>query len=106
MKDFVVDSESREIPAFRFVDDPLQEVFQIVNSDGDPLRTDLNGLISAEFRLPVATAERITQGSAAGGGWLQIRSANEDNEGGGWIRVFKPEGVLVMSYIVDTIIIK
>src|SRR5690625_7249879 len=59
IKDIVVDSESREIPAFRFVDDPLQEVFQIVNSDGDPLRTDLNGLISAEFRLPVATAERI-----------------------------------------------
>lgn len=103
IKDFVVDSESREIPAFRFVDDPLQEVFQIVNSDGDPLRTDLNGLISAEFRLPVATADRITQGSAAGGGWLQIRSANEDHEGGGWIRLLKPEGVSVISDIDDTI---
>lgn len=103
MRDFVVDSESREKPAFLFVDDPEKEVFQIVNSDGDPLRTNLNGLISAEFRLPVAVAERMTEEGAGGGGWLQIRSANEDHEGGGWIRLLEPEGVSVISDIDDTI---
>lgn len=103
VRDFVADSESREKPAFLFTDDPEQEIFQLLNPEGDPIRTNLNGLVSAEFRIPKAVAERITQNRESENEWLRIVSANSEHEGGGWIRLLQPEGISVISDIDDTI---
>lgn len=103
MRDFVADSESRETPAFTFTDDPEQETFHLLTPEGDPIRTNLNGLASAEFRISKAVAERISQHSDSEKEWLRIVSANPEHEGGGWIRLLKPEGMSVISDIDDTI---
>ncbi len=100
---FTADSESREIVQFVFDNDPENEIFTIRDDDGNPVRSDLHGIIKGEIRLPVGRAEALLEHQNTVNGWLTFTVVSEDHKGMGKVRLIEPEGVSIISDIDDTI---
>ena len=100
--EFLADNESREHVTFAFEGDPLGEDFQILGTEGEPIRSDLNGIISGYVRVPVERAEGIVRAQASDDGWLTIWATSDDHHGRGRVRLIEREGLSVISDIDDT----
>jgi hypothetical protein len=103
IRDFVVDSESREVVLFSFDRDPEREVMTLLNGAGEPKKTDLNGLIEGELRLPVHRANQIFQSQAPDDGWLSFRAESAGHSGLGRVKLVPPHGLSIISDVDDTI---
>ena len=100
---FAADSESREIVQFVFDNDPENEIFTILDEDGNPVRSDVHGIAGGEIRLPVGRAAALLEHQNAVNNWLTFTVVSEDHKGKGKIRLIDPEGVSIISDIDDTI---
>lgn len=103
IRDFVVDSESRETVLFSFDDDPQQEVFGILDDDGNYKRTGLNGFVDGEVRISKERVREITAAQNPADGWLTINAVSDGHPGTGRIKLIEPEGLSVISDVDDTV---
>ena len=100
---FAADSESREIVEFIFDRDPSSEMYLLRDSDGNPVRTNLNGVKEGEIRISAERAAELLEAQNSGDGWLTFSAVSDGHTGRGKIRLTEPEGLSVISDIDDTI---
>jgi len=101
--DFLADSESRQKVIFVFENDPMEEEFSILSSEGYMAQTDLNGVVEGYISLSKERAEELLKAQNSNGGWLKLRAASEEHTGTGYIQLIPSEGLSVISDIDDTI---
>ena len=101
--DFLADSESREVVSFEFDRDPDSQQFQLCDSGGHPLKSDLNGLIEGSLRLTYQQADRLLIAQGATHRWLSVRVTSNGHSGTGKVQLIAPDGISVISDIDDTI---
>jgi hypothetical protein len=101
MTDVLADSKWRRSVSLRFADDPEETVYRIVNSEGETPRTDRNGNIIGEIRIPVEDAvwmNDINDDKKVG-----VRATSNRYSGSGYVIFMQPEGLSVISDIDDTV---
>lgn len=103
IRDFVVDSESRQSVLFQFYRDPEREVFTLMNNGSEPLRTNLNGMVEGKFRLSALRAEQLLKNQPDEDGWLRIHAISHGHAGVGMVKLVPPDGLSVISDIDDTV---
>ncbi len=103
IRDFVVDSESREVVLFSFDRDPEREVFSLLDNYGEPKNTDLNGMVEGELRMPVHRVEQIMKSQNNMDGWMRLQAVSAGHSGFGMVKLVPPEGISVISDIDDTV---
>ncbi len=103
IRPFVADSESLERVEFVFDGDPAGERFRIENARGRYPRSDRNGRIEGQVRIPRARADEILAAQGSEDGWLTVHAVSREHTGAGRIRLIGPEGHSVISDIDDTI---
>lgn len=101
--DFLADSESREDVRLAFDSDPLNEDFHLTDSNGDPSKSDLNGLIEGTITLSQERADSLLKSQQSQDGWLSMNVTSKGHAGTGRVRLIAPEGISVISDIDDTI---
>ena len=97
LKDFVADDDSFEHVQFTFDRDSSGESYQLSR------RTDFNGLIEEEVKLPAAKAEELLGQQESKSGWLTLTAMSNGFKGVGRVKLIEPEGTSVISDIDDTI---
>ena len=102
VEDFFADSKSREKIQLQFNDDPAQQVFPLINRQGEN-KTDRNGLLIGDIRLPVEHAQILTDAQSAQNNELLFFVDSEDLRGQGIVRLLPDTGLSVISDIDDTI---
>lgn len=94
-QNFTDDSRSGQEIIIKFDSDPDDEPYQFPKSD-------LNGLIERDIRLPEAKARRLLEAQGESQ-WLTFKVVSEGHSGTGRVRLIEPEGLSVISDIDDTI---
>lgn len=102
VEDFFANSKSREKIQLKFNNDPDQQVFQLTNTGGNS-KTDRNGLLTGDIRLPIKRALILMKAQSTKHGWLQYTVVSEDLGGEGVVRLLPATGLSVVSDIDDTI---
>jgi len=103
MQTFIADSESREIVEFVFDQDPNRESFIIRDSAGNPIRSNIHGIVEGEIHLSTERALFLFDSQNSHDYWLTFSAISEEHMGRGKIRLINPEGTSVISDIDDTI---
>ena len=103
LRDIIADSKSRRTVTFRLPDDPDEHIFQIIDHEGESPRTDRNGLIRGELRIPAAIIGEIFDEIPSRGKWLEIEASTGRYSGTNHIQLIPPEGISVISDIDDTV---
>ena len=103
LRDIVADSKSRRTVTFRLPDDPDEHIFRIMDSEGEFPRTDRNGLIQGELRVPAEIVNRIFGENDSQNGWLKIKATTGRYSGSNHIQMIPSEGISVISDIDDTV---
>ncbi|EIC21601.1 Uncharacterized conserved protein (DUF2183) [Thiorhodovibrio frisius] len=103
LSDLVADDESGEQVALGFDEDPRQIAYQLLDAQGRPLSSDLNGLIEGTLRLDVERSEELLRAQRSTQGWLRLRARSPGHQGNGRVRLLASQGRSVISDIDDTI---
>ena len=103
LSDLVADDESRERVELMFDGDPRQERLELRGADGQPLQSDLNGLIVGALRLSGARAQELLAAQGSAQGWLRLHAVSPGHRGRGRVRLIAPRGLSLISDIDDTI---
>ncbi|CAN5193592.1 hypothetical protein BH23BAC3_BH23BAC3_14130 [soil metagenome] len=103
IRTFLADSESREIVEFAFDRDPENETFTLRDSEGHPLRTNLNGIKKGEIRISNECAIALLDAQESEDQWLTFKAISNGHRGRGRIRLIHPKGLSVITDIDDTI---
>ena len=103
LSDLIADDESRERVALMFDADPRQLILELQDTDGKPLRSDLNGLIVGELRLGADRAEELLRAQGSTHGWLRLLAVSPGQRGAGKVHLIAPHGLSLISDIDDTI---
>lgn len=103
LTDILADSKWRRTVTITFPEDPEEAEFRIVDAAGEEPRTDRNGMIIGNIRIPAEDAERITGGLNGEDVSVMAKARSNRYRGHGKIRFMQPEGVSVISDIDDTV---
>ncbi|MCC5940509.1 MAG: DUF2183 domain-containing protein [Balneolaceae bacterium] len=103
LRDIVADSKSRRTVTFRLPGDPDEHIFRVMDSKGEFPRTDRNGLILGELRIPVDLVNRIFEENNRTDGWIELEATSGRYVGSNHIQLIPPEGLSVISDIDDTV---
>ncbi|TVR19304.1 MAG: hypothetical protein EA391_00930, partial [Balneolaceae bacterium] len=103
LRDIVADSKSRRTVSFRLPDYSDEHIFRIIDPEGESPRTDRNGLIRGELRIPVSIIDEIFDDIPNRGKWLEIEAYSGRYTGTSYIQLIPPEGISVISDIDDTV---
>ena len=103
ISDFLADSESGEEVIFVFDNDPNEEEFRILDSEGYRAQTDLNGVVEGYISLPKERGEELLRAQESKSGWLKLRAVSDEHTGTGYIQLIPSEGLSVISDIDDTV---
>ena len=103
LRDFAANSKSPKTVTIRFKDDPEERRFQIIDSEGETPRTDRNGLIEGNLKIPIDVADELLEYQDSDNGWLTAELSSRRYKGNGRIRLLEPEGLSVISDIDDTV---
>ena len=103
LRDITANSRSRRTVTIQFENDPEERAFRIVNREGEQPRTDRNGLITGNLKIPVEYANELLHHQNSKNGWLTAKVSSNRYSGNGRIRLMQPEGLSVISDIDDTI---
>ena len=101
--DLLADSESGETVTFQFDGDPDKKDYPEEAEPGQRHKTDGNGLIEIDLRIPMAGAQRLlaAQGSKD---WLTFSATSPGHSGTGRVRLIENDSTTsVISDIDDTI---
>lgn len=101
--DFLADSESGEEVIFVFENDPNEEEFRILDSEGNIVQTNLNGVVEGYISLSKEKAEELLKAQKSKNGWLKVSAASDEHTGTGYIQLIPSGGLSVISDIDDTI---
>ncbi|HYG80961.1 MAG TPA: App1 family protein [Pyrinomonadaceae bacterium] len=97
LKDFVADDDSFESVEISFDKGPAGGSYRL------NARTNFNGLIEEEIKLPAAQAAQLLEAQASGSKWLTLTATSAGFKGTGRVRLLDPQGTSVVSDIDDTI---
>ncbi len=100
---FVTNSRSRREVVFTFDDDPREEVYGIIGSDGLYQTTDNFGYAQGFVRIHKDRAKELLEAQKSENGWLSFRTESDRYYGEGKIELIEPEGLSIVSDIDDTI---
>lgn len=103
LRDIVANSKSRKTVTIRVQDAPNEYAFRIRNRWGEEPRTNRNGIIEGEIRIPVELAERFLEYQQSDNGWLTVEARSGLYRGTGYVQLIEPEGLSVISDIDDTV---
>lgn len=103
LRDIAANSRSRRTVTIRFINDPEERSFRIENRIGEHPRTDRNGIITGNLKIPKDVAEELLDAQDSNKGWLTAEVTSGRYSGNGRIRLLEPEGLSVVSDIDDTI---
>lgn len=103
LTDILGDSKWRRTVTITFPDDPEDAEFQIVNAAGEAPRTDRNGIVRGNIRIPAEDAERIMGGRTDEDVEVVAKARSNRYRGHGLIRFMQPEGLSIISDIDDTV---
>lgn len=103
IRTFGADSKSRESIEFVFDRDPRNEIMTILDSEGNPIRTNTNGIIQGTLRISVERMEELLEAQDSEDHWLTFEIITGGFSGKGKIRLIGSDGVSVISDIDDTI---
>lgn len=103
IKDILSDSKWRRTVSVRFESDPEDRTYKIETVDGETPRTDRNGNIIGEIRIPSEEATEIMGGVQNEDVNVTIKASSNRYSGMGTVRFMQPEGLSVISDIDDTI---
>lgn len=84
--DFLADSESREAVNLTFDRDPIQLQFELKDSKGRALKSDLNGLIEGTLTLSRERADAILAQQVSRIGWLSLAVISKGHVGIGRVQ--------------------
>lgn len=102
-QDFVADDESRKKVTFAFDNDPANQQYSLQDSGGKPLKTNWDGLVVGEIKIPFTKASDLLSRQNSRDGWLTYRATSSGHSGTGRVRLIEPAGLSVISDIDDTI---
>jgi phosphatidate phosphatase APP1 len=97
LSEFVADDDSNEAVEISFNRERSGGSYRLSR------RTNFNGLVEEEVRLPAAKAEELLKAQASGSKWLTLTARTEGFSGTGRVRLLDATGVSVISDIDDTI---
>jgi hypothetical protein len=100
LTDVLADSKWRRSVTFSFEEDPEERAYQIENTLGENRRTDRNGVIIGEIRIPKDEADWIRSGSDQE---MTILAKSRRYSGKGVVRFMQQTGLSVISDIDDTV---
>ncbi len=100
---FITNSRSGREVQFRFDDDPREEVFGIIGSDGLYQTTDNFGYAQGFIRIHNDRAKELLEAQNSEDGWLSFRTASNRYYGEGAVELIEPEGLSIVSDVDDTI---
>jgi len=103
IRDFVTNSRSGRPVRMMFDNDPRDEVFGIIDSDGKFAETDSYGYVRGYLRIHKDRAEELLDAQNSTNGWLSFRTESDRYYGEGRFQLIEPEGLSVVSDIDDTI---
>lgn len=103
LRAFTADSESRETVTFVFDNDVEREEYTILDRQGEPVRSNLNGMIIGEIRISGKKAEILLDRQDSGDGWLTFTAIPGRHSGSGRVKLTDRYGLSVISDIDDTI---
>lgn len=97
LSEFVADDDSNEAVEIVFDKDAPGGSYRLSR------RTNFNGLVEEEVRLPAAKAEELLRAQGAGAKWLTLTARAEGFSAAGRVRLLDERGTSVISDIDDTI---
>jgi Phosphatidate phosphatase APP1, catalytic domain len=103
---FAADDESRQRITIAFDKDPKDRRYSVTDpATGDVLRSDRNGRIDGQIRVPLDAATELLQGQGSRNGVLTYHAAASGHTGEGKLRLIPdtPGSLSVISDIDDTI---
>ncbi|TVQ06190.1 MAG: DUF2183 domain-containing protein [Balneolaceae bacterium] len=103
LRNIVANSKGRRTVTIRIQGQDQEQRFQIKDSHGDFPRTDRNGLIRGEIRIPVDLASELLRYQQSENGWLTLELRSGRYRGSGHVQLIEPEGLSVISDIDDTV---
>jgi len=101
-EDFFRDSESNEIISIQFDNDPVKQIFKLVDEQGD-LKTDRNGNIEGTLVITKEKAINLLRYQSSSDGWLSFHVVSDNHYGTGSVRLIPATGFSIISDIDDTI---
>jgi hypothetical protein len=101
--DFLADSESGEEVIIVFKNDPNEEEFRILDSAGNIVQTNLNGVVEGYISLSKERAEELLKAQESKNEWLKFKAVSDEHTGTGYIQLIPSEGLSVISDIDDTV---
>lgn len=99
----LADSKWRRTVYIQFPDDPEERVYRIEDVNGENSRTDRNGNIIGNIRIPAEEAKQIIGENPNSDINVKVRAFSKRYSGTATVRFMQPEGLSVISDIDDTV---
>jgi hypothetical protein len=96
LADFPDNDKHHDRVTIQFDSDPDQEKYELG-------RSDANGLVEEELKLPEAKTRKLLEIQGGSKSWLTYHTVSDGQTGKGRVRLIEPEGVSVITDIDDTI---
>lgn len=103
LRNIVANSKGRRTVTIRLNTGKQEYRFQIMDRYGDFPKTDRNGIIRGELRIPVDIASEIMRYKQKDNGWLTLELRSGRYRGSGRVQLIESEGLSVISDIDDTV---
>ena len=103
---FAADDEGHQTITIKFDKDSKDRRYPLTDAaTGHVLRSDRNGRVDGQIRIPLNEADELLRGQDSGHGFLTYRAASRGHTGEGKLRLIPdtPGGLSVISDIDDTI---
>jgi hypothetical protein len=100
---FAADDESLKKVIITFDNDPEETSYRVQDKHGKFPRTDLNGIVKGEIKIPVQKARELLTRQGSQDGWLTCRVTIKGQSAVGRIRLLEDRGLSVITDIDDTI---
>ena len=102
LADLLASDIKHETVRITFDNDREGRTFDILDQNGKPLESDLNGTIEGIVRVDAAIAKELSASQTSADGWLSFYTA-QGPAGRGTVRLLEPRGESIISDIDDTI---
>jgi hypothetical protein len=102
---FAADDEGGQRITIAFDNDPRDRRYPLTDSTGNVLRSDRNGHVDGQIRIPLDAASELLQGQGSQNGFLTYHAVASGHTGKGKLRLIPdtPGSLSVISDIDDTI---
>ena len=103
IRDFVTNSRSGRDVKIEFDNDPREQKFGIIGSDGMFMESDNYGYIDGHLRIHKEHAQELLDAQGGNDNWLRYSTVSDRYYGEGQFELIEPEGLSIVSDVDDTI---